>query len=138
MVGGRGISKARLEEIQDKPDAETLRAATRAAERLEAVNSAMANGVSREEAENMADELMKTKTKFVKVKMEDGSMKAVEVDDDGMEDENAQEEESLLSPDDSLLILTGANASGKSVFLKSVAIIVFMVSPLHPNARGRK
>lgn len=88
----------------------------------------MANGVSREEAENMADELMRTKTKFVNVKMEDGSMKSVEVADDGMEDESDEGEESLLSPDDSVLILTGANASGKSVFSKSVAIIVFMVS----------
>jgi cytoskeletal protein RodZ len=120
------VTKARLEEIQNKPDAKALKAATRAAERSEAVNSAIANGVPREEAENMADELMKTKTKFVNVKMEDGTVKAVEVDDD--EDvEEQEEEETLLSPDDSVLILTGANASGKSVFLKSVAIIVYMV-----------
>lgn len=56
-----------------------------------------------------------------------------------------EEEEALLSPDDSILILTGANASGgrradrcirnyadaqiltgKSVFLKTVALIVYM------------
>lgn len=121
------MTKARLEEIQNKPDAKALKAATRAAERLEAVNSAIANGVPREEAENMADELIKTKTKFVNVKMEDGTVKAVEVDDNDEGDQEQEEEESLLSPDDSVLILTGANASGKSVFLKSVAIIVYMV-----------
>jgi AAA15 family ATPase/GTPase len=45
-----------------------------------------------------------------------------------MGEEGEEEEYSdLLSPDDSILILTGANASGKSVFLKTVAIIVYMV-----------
>jgi len=47
-----------------------------------------------------------------------------------MGEEGEEEEYSdLLSPDDSILILTGANASGKSVFLKTVAIIVYMVCP---------
>lgn len=45
-----------------------------------------------------------------------------------MGEEGDEEEYSdLLSPDDSILILTGANASGKSVFLKTVALIVYMV-----------
>ena len=42
-------------------------------------------------------------------------------------EENDEEEEDLLSPDDSVAVLTGANGSGKSVFLKMVAIIVYMV-----------
>lgn len=123
-MGGRGVTKARLEEIQNKPDPRALRAAMRAAERLEAINSAMSNGVPRDQAENMADELMKTKVKVVNVKREDGSTEAVEMDEDEAEEREAED---LLSPDDSVLILTGANASGKSVFLKSVAIIVYMV-----------
>lgn len=44
------------------------------------------------------------------------------------QDEEEEEYEDRLSPDDSILILTGANASGKSVYLKTVALIIFMVS----------
>lgn len=129
LVGGQGVTRARLEEIQNKPDSKTLKAARLAAEREEAIASAMANGVSRADAEAVADELGKKKARQMTIKTEDGETKIVMLDGDGnavmKEDEEA---EALLSPDESILILTGANASGKSVFLKSVAIIVYMVS----------
>lgn len=55
-----------------------------------------------------------------------------------MGEEGGEEEYSdLLSPDDSILILTGANASGKSVFLKTVAIIVYMVSISRLEMEGK-
>lgn len=87
------------------------------------VNSAIANGVPREQAEQMAEALMERPTKSVKVKREDGTVETVTVPAEEEDEEN----EDLLSPDDSIIILTGANASGKSVFLKMVAIIVYMV-----------
>lgn len=133
LVGGRGVSRARLEEIQNKPDPKTLKEAVRAAERLEAINSAVANGVSQEDAEAMADELLKKKSKTVTIKTEDGETKTIQIEEE--EVDASEMEEDLLSPDDSILILTGANASGKSVFLKTVAIIVYMVSILHILAR---
>lgn len=51
-----------------------------------------------------------------------------EGDENDMQPEEDEEDEDLLSPDDSVAVLTGANGSGKSVFLKMVAIIVYMVS----------
>jgi predicted ATPase len=50
-----------------------------------------------------------------------------EGENNDMQPEEEEEEEDLLSPDDSVAVLTGANGSGKSVFLKMVAIIVYMV-----------
>jgi hypothetical protein len=130
LVGARGVSLARFEEIQNKPDAKTLKATTRAAERTELINSAISNGIPRDQAEVMADDFMNNKNgkqKFTKVKTEDGDIQMVPVEDEDDDDDDL-ETETLLSPDDSILILTGANASGKSVFLKSVAILVYMVS----------
>lgn len=50
-----------------------------------------------------------------------------EGENNDMQPDQDEEEEHLLSPDDSVAVLTGANGSGKSVFLKMVAIIVYMV-----------
>ena len=55
-----------------------------------------------------------------------GELYGAENDDMQAEDDE-EEEEDLLSPDDSVAVLTGANGSGKSVFLKMVALIVYMV-----------
>lgn len=128
LVGGRGVTRARLEEIQNKPDPKALREAARAAEKMEAINSAIANGVAREDAVALAEELMNTKykKKIVTIKTEEGETKTIELEE-AQDEEDDEMEEDLLSPDDSVLILTGANASGKSVFLKTVAIIVYMV-----------
>lgn len=93
----------RLEELESKPD---IGAYKRAEQKAERVAQQAAN----------KKRLMKD-TKFV-------------IQDDGTvyeDSESSQEEENLLSPDDSMLILTGANASGKSVFLKTVALIVYIV-----------
>lgn len=122
------MTRARLEEIQNKPDPKALREAARAAEKMEAINSAIANGVAREDAVALAEELMNTKykKKIVTIKTEEGETKTIELEE-AQDEEDDEMEEDLLSPDDSVLILTGANASGKSVFLKTVAIIVYMV-----------
>lgn len=122
LLGGRGITLSRLEQLQNKPDVGAYKRAEMRAARLAA------------RARDRACEARESK----KVDRKDD----IEGDSDGQQEEDASrddqengeaweedvdEEESLLSPDDSILILTGANASGKSVFLKTVALIVYMV-----------
>ena len=68
-----------------------------------------------------AERLQKRSSEACFVLKEDSEPKKTE------EEEEEEDQGSLLSPDDSILILTGANASGKSVFLKTVAIIIYMV-----------
>lgn len=62
------------------------------------------------------------------------------VETEGEGDNDDESEELLLSPDDSMMILTGANASGKSVYLKATALIVYMVgapSRMKPSNRTK-
>lgn len=100
LVGGRGISPAELDRITSKPDVSSI---LRRERNLEAKRRAAADASDATEADmNHAN------------------------DTQGEDDDEDSEDEHLLSPDDSILVLTGANASGKSVFLKMVAIIVYM------------
>ena len=102
FIGGRGISTRMLEKMEEKPSV----MAKVQAERQEQM----------QDASSMSAEL----TEHTK------SDKVV-TSEETEESEEAEYQRLLLSPDDSILILTGANASGKSVFLKTVAMIVFMV-----------
>lgn len=100
LVGGRGISPEELDRITSKPDVSSI---LRRERKLEARRQAAADASDATDAD-----------------LDDAN------DSEGEDDAEDSEDEHLLSPDDSILVLTGANASGKSVFLKMVAIIVYM------------